>query len=71
MEKVAQRSPAPAAGFAFNTRRKIFEDPRVREALAMAFDFEWANANLFANAYQTNLRLLFGLGTLVQGHRRR
>ncbi|MGL4593090.1 MAG: extracellular solute-binding protein [Aestuariivirga sp.] len=52
MEKVAQRSPAPTAGFAFNTRRKIFEDPRVREALAMAFDFEWANANLFANAYQ-------------------
>ena len=52
MEKVAQRSPAPTAGLAFNTRRKIFEDPRVREALAMAFDFEWANANLFANAYQ-------------------
>ena len=36
----------------FNTRRKIFEDPRVREALIMAFDFEWANANLFANAYR-------------------
>ena len=39
----------------------------MREALAMAFDFEWANANLFANAYQTHLRLLFGLGTLVRG----
>ena len=36
----------------FNTRRKMFEDPRVREALIMAFDFEWANANLFANAYR-------------------
>lgn len=52
LEKIAQRSPAPASGFAFNTRRKVFEDPRVREALVMAFDFEWANANLFANAYQ-------------------
>jgi peptide/nickel transport system substrate-binding protein len=52
LEKVAQRSPAPASGFAFNTRRKIFEDPRVREALLYAFDFEWANANLFSNAYQ-------------------
>ena len=52
LEKIEQRSPAPASGFAFNTRRKIFEDPRVREALMIAFDFEWANANLFSNAYQ-------------------
>ncbi len=52
LEKVVQRSPAPASGFAFNTRRKIFADPRVREALLTAFDFEWANANLFSNAYQ-------------------
>ena len=47
-----QKTPAPATGFAFNTRRKIFEDVKVREALAMAFDFEWANANLFANAFK-------------------
>ncbi len=52
LEKVVQRSPAPASGLAFNTRRKIFEDSRVREALLYAFDFEWANANLFSNAYQ-------------------
>jgi peptide/nickel transport system substrate-binding protein len=51
-EKIEQKTPAPASSFAFNTRRKIFEDPRVREALVMAFDFEWANANLFANAYR-------------------
>jgi peptide/nickel transport system substrate-binding protein len=51
LEKVEQRSPAPASGLAFNTRRKIFEDVRVREALTMAFDFEWANANLFSGAY--------------------
>lgn len=52
LEKVEQKTPAPASGFIFNTRRPIFEDPRVREALAMAFDFEWANANLFNNAYR-------------------
>ena len=52
LDKVEQKTPAPAAGFVFNTRRKIFEDPRVREALVMAFDFEWANANLFSNAYR-------------------
>ena len=51
-EFVEQRTPAPAAGFAFNTRRKIFEDVRVREAIVTAFDFEWANANLFDNAYK-------------------
>ena len=37
--------------FAFNTRRAIFRDPRVREALALAFDFEWTNRNLFYGAY--------------------
>ncbi|MFN4141968.1 extracellular solute-binding protein [Aestuariivirga sp.] len=52
LEKIQQKTPAPASGLVFNTRRKVFEDPRVREALTMAFDFEWANANLFANAYR-------------------
>jgi peptide/nickel transport system substrate-binding protein len=52
LEKIEQKTPAPASGFAFNTRREIFSDPKVREALVMAFDFEWANANLFANAYR-------------------
>ena len=52
LEKIEQRSPAPASGLAFNTRRKLFEDVRVREALVMAFDFEWANANLFSNGYR-------------------
>ncbi|MCB1380080.1 MAG: ABC transporter substrate-binding protein [Alphaproteobacteria bacterium] len=52
LETIPQRSPAPAAGFAFNTRRKLFADVRVREALVMAFDFEWANANLFNGAYR-------------------
>ena len=52
LEKVEQKTPAPASGFIFNTRRPLFEDPRVREALAMAFDFEWANANLFNKAYR-------------------
>lgn len=51
LEKIEQKTPASTSGFAFNTRRKLFEDPKVREALVMAFDFEWANANLFGNAY--------------------
>ena len=51
-EFVEQRTPAAASGLAFNTRRTIFEDVRVREALMTAFDFEWANANLFDNNYK-------------------
>ncbi|MBT3345486.1 MAG: ABC transporter substrate-binding protein, partial [Gemmatimonadetes bacterium] len=38
-------------GFVFNTRRDKFADPRVRRALAYAFDFEWTNATLFYGAY--------------------
>src|SRR5690606_4014028 len=30
-----------------NTRLEKFSDPRVRRALAMLYDFEWANKNLF------------------------
>ena len=67
MEKVEQKSPAPAAGFAFNTRRKIFEDPRVREALVMAFDFEWANANLFSGAYKRTYGYYSGSELSSQG----
>lgn len=37
--------------FVFNIRRPIFQDPRVREALGYAFDFEWSNKNLFNGQY--------------------
>lgn len=60
LEFMEQRTPAPTSGFAFNTRRKIFSDVRVREALAMAFDFEWANANLFGGAYKRTLGYFSG-----------
>jgi microcin C transport system substrate-binding protein len=37
--------------FIMNTRREIFQDPKVRRALAYAFDFEWTNRNLFFGQY--------------------
>ncbi|WP_416355698.1 extracellular solute-binding protein [Aureimonas phyllosphaerae] len=43
--------PANLNAFFFNARRPIFSDPQVRRALGMVFDFEWANANLFYDAY--------------------
>jgi microcin C transport system substrate-binding protein len=38
-------------GFLINTRREKFKDPRVREALTLAFDFEWMNRRLMYNSY--------------------
>ena len=38
-------------GFIFNTRREMFKDQRLRQALAFAFDFEWSNKNLFYGQY--------------------
>ena len=35
----------------FNTRRPIFSDIRVREALTLLFDFEWINRNYFFGLY--------------------
>lgn len=43
--------PSGMQGFAFNLRRSQFADPRVREALAQAFDFEWTNDTLFYGQY--------------------
>lgn len=50
-EAVEHQRPSGMQGFVFNTRKEVFQDPRVREALAYAFDFEWANRNLFFDQY--------------------
>ncbi len=50
-EAIEHHRPTGMQGFAFNTRREVFADPLVREALAYAFDFEWANQNLFYGQY--------------------
>ncbi len=39
--------PTGMEGWAMNTRRPMFSNPLVRQALAVAYDFEWANKNLF------------------------
>ena len=45
------KNAADFQGFLINTRREKFSDPRVREALALAFDFEWMNRQLFYHSY--------------------
>ena len=45
-------SSAGMQGFVFNLRKPLFRDKRVREALALAFDFEWTNRQLFYGQYR-------------------
>ena len=45
-------TPSGAQGWFLNTRLEKFADPRVREALIYAFDFEWTNRTLFYDLYR-------------------
>jgi len=43
--------PQPSEYLVFNTRRPVFSDIRVRQALTLLFDFEWVNRNYFFGLY--------------------
>ncbi len=51
-EVFEKQTPAAMLAFFFNTRRPVFQNPKTREALAMLFDFEWVNKNLFFDFYK-------------------
>jgi microcin C transport system substrate-binding protein len=63
-ERIPNEIPTGMQGFVYNTRRPVFRDPRVRQALAHAFDFEWANEHLFYGAY-TRTRSYFSNSELA------
>jgi microcin C transport system substrate-binding protein len=50
-ELIPNKLPQGMQGFGFNTRKPLFRDPKVRDALTYLFDFEWTNKNLFYGAY--------------------
>lgn len=50
-------NPGDFQGYIFNLRKDKFKDPRVRQAIGLAFDFEWLNRQLF-----------YGIYTRVQGY---
>lgn len=54
-------------GWAVNTRRTKFSDPRTRRALATLFDFEWTNRNLFYDAYKRSHSLFEGSDLAASG----
>ncbi len=45
-------APSTTQGWYLNTRREQFRDPRVREAIGLAFDFEWTNKNVMYSSYK-------------------
>jgi len=51
LASIPDHDPAPMQCFAFNIRKDIFKDRRVRQALGYAFDFEWSNKTLFYGQY--------------------
>jgi len=51
LEKVPDETPSGTQGWFINMRRDKFKDPRVREALIYAFDFEWTNKTIMYGAY--------------------
>jgi peptide/nickel transport system substrate-binding protein len=51
-ETLSSDLPKPSFYFVFNTRRAVFADVRVREAIATLFDFEWTNKNIFFGLYR-------------------
>ncbi|MEE4235803.1 MAG: extracellular solute-binding protein [Anderseniella sp.] len=50
-EEIYLKNPDGMQAYVFNTRRERFADAKVRQALNFAFDFEWANQNLFFGQY--------------------
>jgi len=60
--------PKGMDGFAFNTRRAIFADARVREALGMVFDFEWVNAKLYGGLFRRSASFFDDSALSSHGH---
>ena len=50
-QAIANENPVNLQAFVFNTRRPIFADIKVRQALTYAYDYEWLNKALFYGHY--------------------
>ena len=51
-EELPDGKPTSTQGWYFNCRRAQFKDPKIREALGLAFDFEWTNKNIMYSTYR-------------------
>lgn len=51
-ETLPRTGPVASQGWIYNLRREKFADPRIREALGLAFDFEWTRKNIMFGFYE-------------------
>ena len=66
-EEIKHNQAANLQSFAFNLRRPLFADKRVRQALSLAFNFDWANERLFYNQYKRIEGIFPNTGLEAQG----
>ena len=59
--------PKGMHGLVFNTRRPIFADVRIREAILQLFDFEWINHNYFFDLYKRTASYFDGCDLSAHG----
>ena len=59
--------PKIFSGLVFNTRRPVFADIRVREAIGLLLDFEWLNHNFFFDRYQRSASYFEGSELSARG----
>ena len=60
-------TPSGAQGWFINTRRKKFADPRLREALDNAFDFEWTNKTVMYGSYERTVSVFQNSDMMAKG----
>ena len=60
-------TPSGAQGWFINTRRAKFADPRLREALCDAFDFEWTNKTIMYGSYERTISVFQNSDMMAQG----
>ncbi len=64
LEEITDGSPATPSGFVFNLAKPQLQDKRVREAISLAFNFEWTNQSLLYGLYAP--RSSFVQGTHIE-----
>ncbi|RAI35624.1 hypothetical protein CH341_30810 [Rhodoplanes roseus] len=60
-------TPSGAQGWFLNVRREKFKNPKLREALIVAFDFEWTNKSLMYGSYQRTHSVFQNSDMMAQG----
>jgi microcin C transport system substrate-binding protein len=66
-DELPDETPSGAQGWFINTRRDKFGDPRLREALGYAFDFEWTNKNIMYGSYKRVVSVFQNSNMMAEG----